>query len=330
MTDTNGQYRYNIIAVDDEPGILNSLRRVFHNEPVTYNCATSGLEALEMLQDLHDVAVIISDQRMPQMNGAEFLARASILAPDAIKILLTAYSDFESTINAVNEGGATHFLLKPWNDAQLLQIVREAVSFYDAKRQNIRNQEIIKAQNIQLTEMLKDLSDKNAALERLAVTDPLTNLYNRRCLYETLDAEISRIQRYGGNLSILLYDIDHFKQVNDTWGHDAGDAVLQTVAAVTSKFLRSTDFASRYGGEEFVLLLRETDMPEAKKTAERLRQLIAEAVTKLASNTCIQVTVSIGVAWFQKDFTKDIVLKHADEAMYMAKETGRNRVVVYE
>lgn len=329
MTELACSRHYNVLAVDDEPGILNSLRRVFHGEQFKFYSAVSGKEALELLQGLTDVAVIISDQRMPQMNGAEFLKKAGPLAPDAIKIMLTAYSDFESTINAVNEGGATHFLLKPWNEDQLLNTVRTAIDFYDAKLQNLRKQMIIQTQNRQLAKNLQEIAEKNAALERLATTDPLTSLHNRRSLSDTLDAELLRMQRYGGNLSLLLFDIDHFKSVNDTWGHDAGDAVLRTVAAVTSKFLRNTDFASRFGGEEFVLLLRETDQSAALMAANRLRQLIEEAATRMDSNTSIKVTVSIGIATWQRDQDKDMLLKHADEAMYQAKGSGRNRVAVF-
>ena len=122
--------RYAIVIVDDEPNILNSLQRIFRREPYQSLFAASGAEGLKLVAETPRVAVIISDQRMPEMNGSEFLARSREYAPDAIRMLLTGYSEMATTIAALNEGGATHYIAKPWDGPVLLQTVREAIRLY--------------------------------------------------------------------------------------------------------------------------------------------------------------------------------------------------------
>lgn len=119
--------RYTVIVVDDELNVLQSLRRIFRREPYQLICAGSGAEGLKLLKELANVAVIISDQRMPEMSGSEFLAQSRQIAPDAIRILLTGYSARESTISAMSEGGVSHYISKPWEDKILIQTVRDAV-----------------------------------------------------------------------------------------------------------------------------------------------------------------------------------------------------------
>lgn len=121
---------YSIIIVDDEPNILNSLQRIFRSEPYKSLFASSGAEGLKLVKETPLVAVIISDQRMPEMNGSEFLARSREYAPDAIRMLLTGYSEMATTIAALNEGGATHYIAKPWDGPALLQTVREAIRLF--------------------------------------------------------------------------------------------------------------------------------------------------------------------------------------------------------
>lgn len=167
-----------------------------------------------------------------------------------------------------------------------------------------------------------------ARVERLAMSDPLTELPNHRTLLYALEQEVARAQRYGHPLSILFFDGDHFKRVNDTFGHSAGDAVLQELGQRMRSLLREGDFIGRYGGEEFAVLLPETDRAKAREVAERMRQAVA--ARPLASNVVtegISLTVSVGVAAFPVDgATGSQVLDQADRAMYWAKRLGRNQV----
>jgi len=319
---------YTVIAVDDEPNILQSLKRCFRHEPFRLLCAGSGAEGLKLIAETPHVAVILSDQRMPEMNGSEFLVRSRELAPDAIRVLLTGYNDMESTITAMNEGGATHYSVKqkPWEDAELLETVKECVWNYHQVMIDRRHQEIVNQKNAELRELLSQLAQQNNTLERLASTDALTGLTNRRRFLESLENERSRIERYGGSLSLIMFDIDHFKKVNDSWGHAVGDAVLCEIARDALQFLRRADSAARYGGEEFVILLPETELPGAALIAERLRQLVADTVIAHDQGPTISVTISIGVASLEPYESGDELLSRADKAMYQAKNNGRNRV----
>jgi diguanylate cyclase (GGDEF)-like protein len=171
-------------------------------------------------------------------------------------------------------------------------------------------------------------SDQNAAdLEKLATTDGMTSLINRRHFDALARAEWARFQRYGRPLSLMLLDIDKFKSINDRFGHDAGDLVLKAVAETCKVTKRQTDVVARFGGEEFVLLLPETDEAAAEIAAERLRRAIQDHPHVLPGET-LQVTASIGLAGATLGMAAfEVMLKRADQALYEAKHTGRNRVV---
>jgi diguanylate cyclase (GGDEF)-like protein len=165
-----------------------------------------------------------------------------------------------------------------------------------------------------------------AETEQLARTDALTGIANRRYLFEVGARELSRARRFSHPLSALVLDIDHFKQINDTHGHATGDQVLQALARVCQKHVRDIDIVGRYGGEEFVILLVETDLSGAHRSAERLRAQIAETRIETDQGQ-VQVTVSVGVAgaYIQSDGFATLVVR-ADGALYAAKKAGRNRV----
>jgi two-component system, cell cycle response regulator len=176
------------------------------------------------------------------------------------------------------------------------------------------------------TERLRD--NVQASIE-MAITDPLTGLYNRRYMENHLSALVEQASARGKPLTALVVDIDYFKAINDTHGHDAGDDVLREFAARIKKSIRGTDLACRFGGEEFVIIMPETDMAIATIVAERLRRRIAsEAFTIQQGAGAISVTISIGIATLDAaDDTANTILKRADQALYRAKRDGRNRVV---
>lgn len=178
-----------------------------------------------------------------------------------------------------------------------------------------------------VAERTKELQDANARLERLAVTDGLTGVFNHRRFQEQLQAEILRSERHKRPMGVLMVDVDFFKKVNDAMGHPAGDELLRRLAEVLGADLRATDLIARYGGEEFAVLLPETTKSEAMQVAERMRIAVE---TKINSGPAwpIPVTVSIGVGTFPEDGkTGEQVLVAADQAMYVAKRQGRNRVI---
>jgi diguanylate cyclase (GGDEF)-like protein len=181
-----------------------------------------------------------------------------------------------------------------------------------------------------------DLRQAKEELVRLAHTDYLTGLHNRRFFMQRLQEECERVRRHGSNLSVLLFDLDHFKLVNDTCGHDVGDRVLKLVAQVSTHIKRITDVAARIGGEEFALLLPETDQRGAVQLAQRLREAVAELQIQELDDAASgdnppTVTTSVGVATVgPRSLDLDNVLKHADEALYKAKRSGRNAVCCAE
>lgn len=171
------------------------------------------------------------------------------------------------------------------------------------------------------------LKETEDTLRRLSLTDSLTGVSNRRHFIETAEREVERVQRYHRPLSMLMLDIDHFKRVNDTYGHHVGDEALKVFTAICQRTLRRNDLLGRMGGEEFAILLPETDAAGARRLAERIRHLVMHASVP-AEGDVVRFTVSIGIASCRGgEHTVDTLLSCADEALYQAKHAGRNRVV---
>ncbi len=197
------------------------------------------------------------------------------------------------------------------------------------EQQERLSQNLMRVQR-QLREKNQELESAKVELERLSITDDLTGLHNRRHFDHAIDAEVRRSRRYGHALSVLMIDIDHFKDVNDTWGHAAGDEVLRNMARVFEENLRETDTIARYGGEEFIALLPETNAELARQIADRLREEVAGLETPGPEET-LRVTVSVGVTTAQgPDFTAADLIDTADGALYKAKHAGRNRIIFVE
>lgn len=168
----------------------------------------------------------------------------------------------------------------------------------------------------------EELKRVNVILENQATTDALTGIGNRRKFLEVLQAKILEEKRYGMPLALIFFDIDHFKRVNDTYGHDAGDCVLQELSAIVSSMIRQTDIFARFGGEEFVILVHNNDVKSGQELAEKIREHIEQHhFPQIGTVTC-----SFGVAQFYPEDTAESIIKRADDAMYAAKEAGRNRV----
>jgi polar amino acid transport system substrate-binding protein len=185
------------------------------------------------------------------------------------------------------------------------------------------NRKIIQANNL-LKQAQKDIQEKNKELERLAITDKLTNLYNRRKLDELLHNELNRYERFGHIFGIAILDIDHFKKVNDSYGHQEGDKVLIEISNILRTHIRKTDFVGRFGGEEFVIICPESQENGVYNLMENIRKDIEKHDFKEIE----KITTSFGIAILKENDTIESLLKKADEALYEAKKLGRNRVVV--
>ena len=322
-----------ILCVDDDSTVLNALRTLMTNHfgpEVQLEFAESGDEALEIEHELRaqgiELSLVLSDFMMPGLRGDELLVQLHEKSPSTVKILLTGQSDMSGVKRAINEANLYRFLEKPFLNEDILLTVRAAIRAYWQDRDLVRQNEALRRINAELEDIVaartEELVEKNRLLEVLAVTDKLTGLYNRRKLDEALEEEVARARRYEFDLSIIMLDIDHFKHVNDNYGHGAGDAVLVAMADLLRQHTRDTDALGRLGGEEFLVVCPHTSAEECLVLATALR----EAIAAYHFRGIGAVTSSLGVASLHPDDTADTLLARADAALYRAKHAGRNRV----
>ncbi len=316
--------RIKILIVDDKPNNLFTLKTVLQETEAEFVEADSGNEALRQLLH-HDFALAILDVQMPEMDGYELarLIRGREKTSRLPIIFLSAiYSDSFHIFKGYNSG-AVDFITKPFHPEIL---VGKVLFFMEIYRQQQQLKETIS--ELERTKQL--VLDQNRLLERMATHDELTGLCNRRKLAEVMKREVERSRRYGTELSLLMLDLDHFKKVNDTYGHDFGDFVIKEFAARLLAGIRRSDFSFRFGGEEFIVLLPQTGISGALTAAEKIRALCSEQPFS-GLQASISMTVSIGIASCQehKPQQPDDLICCADRALYLAKELGRNRVVVH-
>lgn len=297
-----------VLVIDDSIAIRERIIKSLENFNLfeRYYEAEDGLEGFKKLL-ASPVDIILCDLEMPRMDGFKFLGmmKSRPDLQDVPVIILTGMNDRELKVKGL-EQGASDYITKPFDPEELVARVKV---------------------HLKIKHLQDDLKRSNELLLELSNTDHLTGMYNRRYLMESLDKEVQRTVRKGGNLSLIIMDIDHFKHVNDTYGHLQGDIVLQKVALHLQKELRSYDTAARYGGEEFISILPDASLTEAAFVAERIRTSI-QALTFREPLSALNLTVSLGVATFGTHHcsTVDDFIKLADDALYRAKTSGRNRV----
>ncbi|MGZ8157775.1 MAG: putative bifunctional diguanylate cyclase/phosphodiesterase [Methylobacter sp.] len=320
-----------ILFVDDEANVIKAFRRLFHDEAYITYFASSGAEGLGVLQQ-HAVDLIISDMRMPDMDGAEFLIQVFMQWPETIRILLTGYADLQSTIDAVNKGRIYNYCNKPWNDEELKLLVRNALEQKRLREERDRLSFVVHEQNKELKALNEHLEEK---VEHLAFYDQLTGLANRQLLYDRIKQALVFSARSGRRGALLFIDLDDFKTLNDTIGHDMGDLLLQQIAQRLRSCVREGDTIARLSGDEFVVMLEALSKQdlEAAVQAETIGSKILNIINQpcqLASHN-YRCTASIGIAFFiDHDQSKEELLKHADIAMYQAKTAGRNTLCFFD
>jgi diguanylate cyclase (GGDEF)-like protein len=326
-----------ILCVDDDSGVLMSLRSLLAKSLVNgqvVEIAQSGEEALEILDELaqgeDQLALIIADYIMPGMRGDELLVQVHQREPDALTIMLTGQSDLGGVKRAINEAKLFRFLEKPWHNEDIRLTVQAALRAFqldaDLRRHVLELQRLNEQLELTVAQRTAELVEKNRELEALSVTDRLTRLYNRLFLDRVLEREFAAVERSGRSFALILLDIDKFKQVNDSFGHHAGDAVLVALAEILRERVRGSDVAGRWGGEEFLVICPDTDLSGAAQAAETLRRRIEG----FAFPRVGQCTASFGVAAYLPGDTSASVGERADQALYAAKAGGRNRVMLGE
>jgi diguanylate cyclase (GGDEF)-like protein len=306
-----------ILVVDDHEDNIELLRARLEARGYEIHAASDGQAALEQV-DRVIPDLILLDVMMPKMDGMEVVRRlkANKNLPFIPVIMQTA---LDTTANKVEglDAGADDYITKPINFAELEAKVNALLR--------------IKALETELRDRKNEVEVLNDKLTRISLTDGLTEIDNRRCLEERLHEMWQHSVRLHEPIALIMCDIDKFKLVNDKFGHQAGDSVLQQVARSLKEEAREIDRVGRYGGEEFLLILPGTVLDAAVTFAERLREKVAGHTFTYTGGT-LRRTISAGVAASPHPRVKDqeALLKAADAALYVAKETGRNRVVRFD
>jgi diguanylate cyclase (GGDEF)-like protein len=298
-----------ILLVEDNADDVDIIRRLVRRSgaDVRLDQVATGAEALELARvRAYDVALV--DQQLPDTRGEQLIGQMKAAVPELPIVMLTRQGDERLAVE-VMKAGAFDYLRKDDLDASVLhRTVRNAV---DRAR------------------LLLEIQHANERLRDWAIRDGLTGLFNHRHFQELLRTEFARAGRYGQALACLMVDLDHFKQINDTYGHPFGDEVLKQVANTLVAEARKVDVVARYGGEEFVLVLPNTDLAGARIVAERICERVGQTPVSHDGVT-VAVTLSVGVATSDdpRCTTENALVKQADAALYRAKRGGRNRVCV--
>lgn len=308
-----------ILIVEDDPVVLQKLTELVTATGEQVYTAGDGHEAMRIWRE-HKPRVIVSDWLMPRMDGVELCQqiRGESTEDPVHFIMLTAHADKERLLDAYR-AGVDDFLSKPFDHEELLARVRAGIRAAKLREELLRKANGTQALNAQLAVV-------NSRLERLAITDELTGLFNRRHAMFRLEEQWALAERYGRPVTVALIDIDHFKAINDTHGHEVGDSVLRRVAALLRDQTRGTDAVCRVGGEEFLIISPSLTIQEVTVCAERCRTAVAAHIFNIGAAE-IRVTVSIGVATRTTDLGQfPDLLRTADQALYAAKDAGRNTV----
>jgi two-component system, cell cycle response regulator len=302
---------FSILIAEDDAVTRMLLKKTLIKEGHEVVSVENGQKAFDLFKESF-FPIVLTDWMMPEMDGLE-LCRAIRQEenPGYVFIVLLTAQDSQDDIITGLEAGADDYLTKPFNRAELIARLNTGRRFLVQERA---------------------LRRANEEIRILSITDPLTGCSNRGCLNTRLPQEIQRAGRYKRPLSIVMCDIDHFKKINDIYGHQAGDLVLKEFSKRLQDSIRdNVDMLARYGGEEFLVTLPETGMSGALHMAERLRKVISEKKYDIGTKK-IKITASFGVAGFDSDnasgeISFDILIRHADNYLYQAKNEGRDRVV---
>jgi diguanylate cyclase (GGDEF)-like protein len=295
-----------VLVAEDDPMFRKILQSWLQSWDYKVVVATNGTEAWNILQQEHPPDLLILDWVMPGIDGMELCRRIRGKKSASYQyILIVTANDARQDVVRGLEAGADDYLTKPFDKGELRARLRVGTRILTLQEDLIRTREDLRFQ---------------------ATHDVLTGIWNRRAVLDLLHREIERANRLRGSVGVLLLDLDHFKKINDTYGHLTGDAVLKETAQRISQVVRSYDFVGRYGGEEFLVLLPGCDKEQAEQSGERIR-LAVQANPIVAGGFEISVTASIG-ATATEGGAETEVLAIADAALYEAKSAGRNRTVV--
>ena len=300
-----------VLVADDEPVNLALIKRRLEWEHYEVHTAEDGGQAVEAARRLLPDLVIL-DVMMPVIDGLQAcrLLKEDAATRDIPVIFLSALSDTDTIVKGLSLG-ANDYISKPFSAQELIARVAVAVR--------------LKRERDRLRRSAEESRRRAEAASEMSMTDALTGLLNRYGLQRALQRELAESRRYARPLSCLLLDLDHFKAVNDTYGHAAGDAALTQAAHVLAESVRGSDVVCRYGGEEFLVLAPETNLRGALALAEKIRLAVSSRLFG-ADALSFPLTFSVGVARLRDGESGNDMIARADEALYQAKQAGRDRV----
>lgn len=312
-----------ILVVDDDPIASSCLQNLLTSRGHMVFSAVDGKEGLEKVFE-YAPQVVISDWMMPNMDGLAFCKslRTTRDGRGLYLLILTALADEDRLVEAF-EAGADDYLVKPFSAKVLMARLRAGQRMTQLKEEISREREEVRR-------VASELAVTNRRLQRLALTDSLTLLPNRRYGMDSLEQEWEAAKNSGRPVTCMLIDLDRFKQINDTYGHDTGDTALKQAAKILKSATRTQDIVSRIGGEEFMVICPETSLKEGAQHAELIRKSFEDCLVNSGSDR-IKMNVSIGIAEYNPAMPHfSALIKAADDALYQAKLSGRNRVVAYK
>lgn len=308
---------FSALIVDDDEAQRDLLKEMMEQDGYRATTARGGEEALSLAaREAFDILVV--DLRLQGMDGIELVQRVREIQPYVAAIVFSGHGSQDQVAKAFREGRVNHFLGKPFQADQLFQAASLSI-----REQQVKQKEDAFRRELEqrIREVTAELEEKNRILQEVSIRDNLTGLYNQRHFYHVLEQEVERARRQEHPLSLLLLDVDGFKNYNDTRGHQEGDEVLIGLGEVIRESIRrNVDSGFRYGGDEFTVVLPETTRKQAKSVAERIVWAFAERG---------QATLSIGLVDFKPIYDLRQFIKLADEAMYKAKHQGGNRVFAH-
>lgn len=316
------EFPLRILIVDDDKAVADYLQQLLTSHGHTVFSAADGKEGLEKVLE-YTPQLVISDWIMPNMDGIAFCEslRTTRDGRGLYFIILTALADEDRLVEAF-EAGVDDYLVKPYSVKVLMARLRAGQRVTQLKDEISREREEVRR-------VASELAVTNRRLQRLALTDPLTLLPNRRYGMDSLEQEWEAAKNRGRPVTCMLIDLDRFKQINDTYGHDAGDTALKQAAKILKSAARTQDIVSRIGGEEFMVICPDTPLKEGTQYAELIRRTFADSLVNAGADR-IKINVSIGIAEYNPAMPHfSALIKAADDALYRAKLNGRNRVVAY-
>jgi two-component system cell cycle response regulator len=337
-----------LLIVDDEKEDLDLMLQTLEPDGYRIHTASSGDEALNILSR-EKIDIVLVDILMPGMTGytvCEKIRKSFNSRPIQI-VLISGLTD-DHYLEQVIEVGGDDFILKPIMPIELqrrmkaatirqrnqyrLYMERENLMETVAEKEKFSSQVLHQNQTLKkeyetIKKINLELETSYQELKQIASYDMLSGLLNRMSLFSTIDIEIERSKRSGDLLTGIMLDIDHFKTINDNFGHPVGDLVIIEIGRMLKKCLRKYDYAGRYGGEEFFMVLTNASLQQGYIIGERLRKELADKPIHCADKQ-IQATISMGIAQYRSGESRDSWIERADKAMYKAKRLGRNRIML--